>query len=84
MACNPDNEDELYGYVVAEFLSDIVVIHWVYCKQEHRRKGFGGQLVKKVLADSTLPVHYSHYTRFLRKINPKIKLTYNPYAAFGE
>lgn len=84
VACDPDDDDKLYGYVVAEFFPDVNVIHWVYCKQPWRRKHIGTALVEQILGDSELPVQYSHFTRFLKKIDPKIKMTYNPYAAFKE
>ena len=84
VACDAEDDDKLYGYVVGEFLPGVNIIHWVYCKQECRREGIGGQLVAEIMVGSELPVQYSHFTRFIKKINTKIHMTYNPYAAFGE
>jgi hypothetical protein len=41
VACNPENEKQVFGYIVYE---DENIIHWVYVKRDFRRWGIGKKL----------------------------------------
>ena len=39
MACNPSDPSQLYGYVVASSVDDIIVVHFLYVKHTFRNMG---------------------------------------------
>lgn len=83
VACNPEDANEIYGYVVAEYFEERTVVHWVYCKQKFRQKGVARQLMGKILegAEEGLPIFYTHYTKAVdREIHNKAgAIIYDPY-----
>ncbi len=53
VACDPDSENVIYGYLVVEY-KDRPVVHWMYVKQSFRGFGIALQLAEaaKVTEDS--------------------------------
>lgn len=81
VACSVENPDILYGYATGEHFEGLAVVHWVYCKQEWRRKGVAGALLRQLVERSAgKPIQYSHFTRFIKKLKEDHDITYNPYA----
>lgn len=81
VACDPLNDDILYGYVVGEHMEHNLTLHWVYCKQEWRRRGVATGLLGQLKSRSAdLPIQYTHFTRFIKKLKENQEITYNPYA----
>jgi len=52
--CEKHDWDHILGYIVAEYLEDTVVVHWIYIKSPLRRNGLGKALLKKVAGDRTI------------------------------
>jgi GNAT superfamily N-acetyltransferase len=50
MACNPENEDQLFGYIIYRFKGDLPIVSYLYVKQAFRRFGIG-----RILLDSVSP-----------------------------
>jgi len=48
VACNPEDEDQVYGYLVYELLGDIFIIHYVYTKNIFRDCGIAKHMLKSV------------------------------------
>lgn len=75
VACNPEDEDQIYGYVLASETSEFVFCHWVYIKGPFRRFG----VATKLLAD--LPQKTAFYTHFneFQELFKKHKAKYVPW-----
>lgn len=80
VAVNPEDENQIYGYVVAEvspLLPQVKFLHWIYVKGPFRRFG----VAKALLA--SLPdlehVHYTHRTRWVDDLNKENTWLHNPH-----
>lgn len=80
-----DDLDQIMGYVVAEKIGEVGVIHFIYVKKAFRRFGFAGRLLNSIRAELHSSINHSmfctHMTRsglFLKKHG----LVYNPYLLF--
>lgn len=51
IACNPDDTDQIYGYLVFEKIEDIPIIHFLYVKLLFRENGVAKQLIESVFPD---------------------------------
>lgn len=78
IACNPEHDYQIYGYVVYEFDPDI--LHYVYVKSIYRKTGIAGDLIK-ILDLPAKTYNFTHYTTHFQPIHTKYKdsLIYNPY-----
>lgn len=74
--------DQILGYVVAEKLGTLTIIHYAYVKAAYRRFGVARRLIattKKIFnTDSKLPMMASHMTDMGRYLKGQ-SLVYNPY-----
>jgi hypothetical protein len=78
--CNPEDEEQLYGYVVTETIGPVFAVHFAYVKRAFRRLG---------LMKSVLPFIYSrfgkeeiaitHISDFVKDSREKYRLKFNPY-----
>lgn len=80
-----DDLDQILGYVVAEPIGDVGVVHFIYVKRAFRRFGFARRLLNMVRSELHSSINSSmfctHMTRdggFLKKHG----LVYNPYLLF--
>lgn len=78
LACNPDNHDEIYGYVVYEQLPTTNIIHYVYVKHYLRKSYIAKQLVEHAL-DLSKTTFVSHTPHHADSLLDKYKLIYNPF-----
>lgn len=53
--CNPEDEDQVYGYLVYEYLADNFILHWAYVKYTYRHL----RLFKGLLDDLLATLNYS-------------------------
>lgn len=51
IACNPNDSNHIFGYIIAEYLDDIPVIHYVYVKLAFRNSGIAKSLFKLINKD---------------------------------
>lgn len=56
VACDANDYDHIYGYMVAETIHDEPVVHWVYVKNIFRRTGIGKLLLSKVCEPDSKPL----------------------------
>src|SRR3954469_10856191 len=49
VACNPEDENHIYGYIVFSSLNGIPILHWAYTKMTLRRFGVFKKLAAKAL-----------------------------------
>jgi GNAT superfamily N-acetyltransferase len=63
VACNPENEDQVYGYIVYRFKENLPIISYLYVKQAFRHFGIAEMLIKNV----------SHETKVITHLMPKLE-----------
>ena len=76
VACNPEDPMQIYGYLVAEVLDDLLLVHWTYVKGPFRRFGVAKAMLAQLPAAGK--VQHTHRTHLLRFLDPKEISTYNP------
>ena len=79
IACNNDDSNQLYGYVVAGEVEGIFALHFLYVKHTFRRLGIGRILLNAFPREPGAAGIYTHYTRNMEDIAPKFELMYQPY-----
>jgi len=84
VACNPADNNQIYGYLVHETVQETSVVHYCYTKEAFRKMG----ILQLLLSEAKLPeaFFYSHSTVSGSFVIPKLKHNpvYNPYLAFTE
>jgi len=77
--CNPECEQQTYGYIAYDQREELQVIHFIYIKGIYRGLNISDMLIKS--AFSTSPTHYTHQSDnpAFRHIVKKFKLKYNPF-----
>lgn len=79
VACDPEDETVIYGYVIAEPSERI--IHWCHVKHTLRRNGIARDLVRRVLPDAeTQGAVCTYLGRGFVGWKSKWPLTFNPHA----
>lgn len=77
LACNPDNPNHIYGFVVFE--RDVV--HYIYVASLWRGNGIARALLARATGGS--PFSYTHLgQRMNGRAMAKMKAKYNPYALY--
>lgn len=69
VACNSQDFNEIFGYLVYERIDDVNIAHFLYIKSEQRRQGIGSALMVKAGFDLTDTILVSHTTPYLQKKN---------------
>ena len=60
IACDPEDENDIYGYLVWDIQDGQQIIHWVYVKSKWKNMGFAGALLKNRGFSSGVPCFYTH------------------------
>ena len=79
VACNRDDENQLYGYIVADEVEGFFALHYIYVKHSFRNMGIGEALLNSFEHDPSVASIYSHHTRLCDKLAPKYSMVYHPY-----
>lgn len=79
--CSPDDQSQVFGYVVCEKLEDIDIVHYIYIKYAFRGMGLGQMLLKHANIDAQVGGFYTHETHSTVKLAQNSKFVYNPYLA---
>ncbi len=77
VAVNPEDSDQIYGYVVGQWFDSELAIHWAYVKSPFRGYKICSALVSGFLATGNK--YFTHLNGFSEKIAPKLGFVYNPY-----
>jgi hypothetical protein len=83
IACDVQDPEQIYGYVVYESRSDGPLIHWTYVKLPFRAFGIGSSLVKA--ACENVPgdkITVTHLPKMEKKLFENESVIYNPYLAW--
>lgn len=82
VACNPKDNNQIYGYLVFEQQLDVFVGHYTYVKDAYRKMGVLGLLLNAAKLPNNY--FYSHSTMLAGQVLSKLKSqgVYSPYLAF--
>ena len=81
IACADDDISELYGYICAQKVDGILVVHYAYVKHSFRHLGIGAQLLAVLEYDPTKASIYTHMTKTARSLATKYGFIHSPYLA---
>jgi len=83
IACSPDDDDQIFGYITYSNFNGVLCVHWWYTKFTFRKFGIGTVLLneaKRIVGAQddafTILTHSSYSFRYLRK---KLHLQFIPY-----
>lgn len=82
VACNQDDEEQIFGWIVFEPLKETMILHYVYVKDPYRRLGLANRLftqARDFIHDVGLPVLATHETHKFPHLQESWNLIYNPY-----
>jgi hypothetical protein len=82
VACDPQDPSQIYGYVVAEYVGEGLVIHFTYTKFNMRNLGIAKALVTTLVVPTIKFVQFSHRTRAVDTLDSKLTaagFVFNPY-----
>lgn len=83
VACNPEESNQIYGYIISGKVQNVIVVHYVYVKQPYRNLGIAKLLGAAVGHDKEVPGFHTHTTRLGRDLAIKFNLIYSPYLALS-
>lgn len=81
VACANDDISELYGYICAQKITGIFVLHYIYVKHSFRHLGLGKQLLNTFNHDFNKASIYTHMTKVARALAHKFSFIHSPYLA---
>lgn len=79
IACNPEDPSQVYGYVVADTVDGIFVVHYLYVKHSFRGLGLGKLLFNAFDHDPTAASLYTHHTHMAHRLAAKYNMLHHPY-----
>ena len=79
VACNKNDQSQIYGYIVASKINDKLTVHYIYVKHPFRRMGIGRYLLTSIRQDFTDDALYTHDTHISSRLSAKYKFSYHPY-----
>lgn len=79
--CAPDDQSQVFGYVVHETVEGVKVLHYAYVKYAFRGMGLCSLLFKQADANKQVGGFYTHDTHSSAKLLGNSKFVYNPYLA---
>lgn len=79
VACNPEDEGQIFGYMVFNTLpGNVLLIHYTYIKHTYRRMGIAKFIYDAIKTDD-LGVLYTHHTKYADFLSNKLTLIFDPY-----
>jgi hypothetical protein len=84
--CNPTDENQIIGYIVYEYINEIVpglsglTIHYIYVKGMWQNNRIATDLLTKVINENPADVVLStSYRKRMSNVMDKLNVIYNPY-----
>ncbi len=78
VACDPDDHDEVYGWLCHELVKGELVIHYLFVKFPFRRSGIADQLYEHVATGR--PFTATHAGFLMPELRAKYVLIFDPYS----
>lgn len=79
VACNPQDPEQIFGYICAEKIDGIFCLHYIYVKQSFRRLGIGKLLLNSFERDKEQASVFTHHTKIAERLAAKYNMVYHPY-----
>lgn len=79
IACNENDPSQVFGYIVADEVDGIFVIHYLYVKHSFRNLGIGKVLLNAFDHDPSVASLYTHHTHTAHRLAPKYNMLHHPY-----
>lgn len=83
IACNDQDPTQIYGYICAQYIEGILVVHYVYVKQDYRNLGIGKMLLDQFDHSMERASCYTHQTKIGEQLAIRFNMIYHPYLAMG-
>jgi len=82
IACNPEDPEQIYGFINAGFTDNIFTLNYVYIKHPFRKMGIAKELFNVFEHSMEYASIYTHKTRVAEKLEEKYNMIHHPYVAF--
>lgn len=79
--CEDTDPTNIYGWICAELIDGIFVLHYVYVKHPYRKLGLAKFLLNQFNHETGAASMASHMTRIGEQLAPKFGVVYSPYLA---
>jgi len=79
IAYNPLEEDHIYGYIVYNYLEEVLIIHYTYTKRQFRRFGIMRSMIEQLKKSTELPTICTFATPVYDVLKDRMNLMYNPF-----
>lgn len=80
VACTPEDPNSIIGYIVFDFVGDILVLHWLHIKAIFRRFGLARDMIKQLYPRAKIdPIICTHMFRSFKSLRNKYSLYFDPY-----
>jgi hypothetical protein len=80
--CDQKNSTDIYGYICAEIIDNIFVVHYMYIKHTYRLFGLAKIMMEQFNHSKDSTGICTHLTRVGEKVAAKYNLVYSPYLAY--
>lgn len=80
IACDEEDANHIFAYVVYESFNDVLIIHYTYTKEVYRGLGIASKIIETI--KNSVPhkvVMATHANEMFPFLERKHKLLYNPY-----
>jgi hypothetical protein len=80
VACDPNDESTIFGYIVGQRIGAALIIHWTYVKHTFRNFGIGRNLEAAI--KSSVPhesIAYTLRTKLTDTLTRKEQYVYDPF-----
>lgn len=85
IACNPEDEDQIFSYAVYRHIGDVGILSWIYTKNTFRNLGIATSLFKQIAPIEVVthigPSFQSYFSHEMQMTIDKLPkaLIYNPF-----
>lgn len=78
--CNPDDANQIFGYLVYSLVSDLFIIHYAHVKSLYRRLGIMQKLIRELYPRAGRDeIAITHINPVAAGLRAKYRLKYNPF-----
>lgn len=84
IACDSRYPDQIAGYVVAENIDNVFVLHYIYVKHNFRKTGIARELFNSFNHDLSATSCCTHLTKAGERLIAKYNMIYHPYIILND
>jgi ribosomal protein S18 acetylase RimI-like enzyme len=83
IACNKDDNSQIYGFICAGLTDGIFTVNFTYVKHTFRRMGIGKALLDSFDHNDEFVSIYTHKTKSAHSLAKRYNFIYHPYIALA-